>query len=84
MQLNVFSIFDKKAKCYSNPFFMPHQGQALRAFADLVADKNSAIAKHPEDYSLNKLAEYNDVAGTFVPLTPEWIANAVDFVENIK
>lgn len=81
MKLNVYSIFDVKAQCYSNPFFMPHNGQALRAFSDLVCDEKSSINKHPEDYILYRLAEYDDVSGVFVGLKgPEFIANAVDFI----
>lgn len=82
MLLNVYSIFDVKAKIYSNPFFMSHNGQALRAFSDLVTDSKSMINKHPTDYMLYRLAEFDDNAGIFTALkNPEFLANAVDFVE---
>ena len=81
MKVKVFSIFDEKARIFSNPFFMPHAGEALRSFGDLVQDKSSRIAKHPEDYKLYHLAEYDDCSGSFVSLNvPVFLANATEFV----
>jgi len=83
MLLNVYSIIDEKAKCYSAPFVMPHNGQALRAFGDLVQDKTSAIAKHPGDYRLYKLATWDDHSGQFSSSKPEFLAAAIDFIETL-
>lgn len=81
MKLYVYAIHDIKAICFSNPFFVAHDGIALRMFGDVVADKNTSIAKHPGDYKLYKLAEYDDVSGRFVSLdVPSFMANASDFI----
>lgn len=82
MKLKVFSIFDEKAQVYSNPFFMPHVGQASRSFGDLVSDTSTQVCKHPEDFKLYQLAEYDDVSGHFDSLkVPLFICNASDFKE---
>ena len=36
--LNVYSVYDSKARTYNTPFFMKQDGQALRAFIDLAND----------------------------------------------
>lgn len=83
MKLKVFSIFDVKAKVYSNPFFMPQSGQAMRAFGDLVVDEKSEVCRHPEDYSLFQVGEYDDNSGIFDKTfqVPVFLCKAVDFVD---
>lgn len=84
MELKVFSIFDEKAKVFSNPFYMGHNGQALRAFSDLVQDKQSSIAKHPGDYKLYLLGTFNDVSGKFTSLNEtEFLAHASDYIADV-
>jgi len=80
MVVKVFSIFDVKAKAFGSPFFMHHNGLALRAFSDLCADDKTAVFKHPEDYKLYCLGEFDDCSGALVSLPqPEFMSNAVDF-----
>lgn len=82
MVIKVFSIFDEKAQVFSNPFFMPHTGMATRAFSDLVNDGQSNVAKHPSDFKLYQIGEFDDVAGllTAVP-QPVFVNSAIEFVE---
>ena len=56
----IFSVFDSKAELYLTPFFMKTKGEAVRGFEDVANDKNSAIGRHPEDYTLFELGEYDD------------------------
>lgn len=85
MLLQVFSIFDVKAKCFGQPFFMSHNGMALRAFSDLVGEKGTNVNKHPEDFKLYKLGEYDDNSGELTSLEqPDFLANASDYLENVK
>lgn len=58
-----FSIYDAKAECYGPPFFAPAVGQAVRHFGDLCRDPQSSIAKHPDDYRLYKIGEFDDSTG---------------------
>lgn len=83
MKLKVFSIFDDKAKVYSNPFFMPQSGQAMRAFGDLAVDNTKEIFRHPTDYSLYQVGEYDDASGIFDASfsKPVFLCKAIDFKE---
>lgn len=60
MKLKVFSVLDTKGDCFMTPFFMSATGQAVRAFADLVNDAQSMVARHPEDYRLACIGEFDD------------------------
>nr|QJB19262.1 MAG: nonstructural protein [Microvirus sp.] len=75
----VYSVMDEKAKAYAQPFFLEHDGMALRAFNDVANDPQSNICKHAADFTLWKLGEFDDVSGIFRSVKPEFLAKAVDF-----
>lgn len=60
-----FTIYDSKAEAYLSPFFMQSKGQALRAFQDAAQDKETQFAKHPSDFTLFEIGEYDDSTGIF-------------------
>lgn len=64
MILKVFTIFDAKGLAYSRPFFEGATGSAVRSFIDEVnsTNANSALAAHPEDYTLFEIAEFDQVS----------------------
>lgn len=70
MTLKVFAVYDSKAMCYGVPFFMGTIGSAVRAFSDLAADKQSSVAKHPSDYILFQIGEFDDSKGGLVAVSP--------------
>lgn len=79
--LNVYSVFDSKALTYNDPFFLRQDGQAIRAFIDLVNDNRTHVAKHPEDYSLFLIATFDEEDGYIEALqTPKCLAKAWELV----
>lgn len=82
MTLNVYCIMDIKADGYGTPFFMLRDGMALRAFTDLVNDRNTTVSRHPDDYKLVCIGEYDDVSGRLMPLDQfRSLGFASDFVQ---
>lgn len=80
MKTKGFSVFDLKADVYGVPFFMPSVGVARRTFFDLVKDQSTTISKHPEDFALFHVGEFDDNVGVFVPLSrPELLCRAMEF-----
>lgn len=67
-KLQIFAVYDKKALAYNNPFYYHQKGQALRGFEDAINDTQSPFSKHPEDFSLFHLGEFNDTTGVITPL----------------
>lgn len=70
MKLSGYTIYDFKALTYHSPFFCVADGVATRMFSDLVNDRQSNISRHPTDYSLWYIGEYDDRAGAMVPASP--------------
>lgn len=61
----VYCIYDEKAKLYNDPFYMVNHGVATRTFSDMVHNPETVINKHPTDYHLYYLGEYDDETATF-------------------
>lgn len=60
MKLNVYAIFDHKAKFYACPFYQQNDAVALRTATDLLANPETEVARHPADYAMFKLGTYDD------------------------
>jgi len=81
MKMKVFSVFDSKASAYLQPFFMVTKGTAIRAFSDLVNDEKHQFGKHPEDFTLFELGEWEDMTNSWEMLAaPHAIGVGVEFV----
>lgn len=85
MILKVFAVRDTKAEAFLQPFFSNSVGNALRAFGDAAVDKNCPFNKHPEDYILYEVGEYDDsTAGLGALEIIRMLACASDFVNREK
>lgn len=66
MKLLVFAVRDVKAEAFLPPFFMKTNGMATRAFMDEVNREKSSFGEHPEDFSLFRIAEFDEESAAFV------------------
>lgn len=64
MILKIFSVYDSKATAYIAPFFLPATAMALRNFRDCGENPEHAFNRHPGDYTLYELGEFDDGTGT--------------------
>lgn len=78
----MFAVFDDKSKAFEPPFCMSTIGLATRAFSDSVNNPESPWHRHPEDYTLFHLGEF-DTSSAAVNLfeTPTSIGLAQQFKE---
>lgn len=74
--MKVFSIFDKKAEIFNTPFFQLNDRVAVRSLCDLCADSRSFVSKHPEDYALYCLGDFDDRSGAIASAVPVIVAEA--------
>ena len=59
-----YAVFDRKAEMYSQPFLEIKDGTAIRAVQDIVINnKDHPFAKHPSDFSLHRLGEFDESTG---------------------
>lgn len=73
--LKVFALLDMKAGFFQVPFFMPSVGQAVRAVSDMAADQQTIIGRHPGDFELYQLGDWDDATAAFTPTPPQHIAD---------
>jgi hypothetical protein len=59
----IVEIFDKKMEEHQNCIVRQNRAIAIREFVDICKDKNSIIAKHPEDYKLIQLGVLDENKG---------------------
>lgn len=55
----LYSIYDTKTETYGIPVAYSKDGEALRAFMDLIDQGDSIYSKHPEDFALVYIGQYN-------------------------
>jgi hypothetical protein len=83
MNLEIFSVFDRKAKAFIPPFFLPNRNMALRVFTDSVNDPEHQFHAHPEDYSLFHLGDFDQESGLIDSFSSiDLVANAMNVVNS--
>ncbi|AZL82700.1 nonstructural protein [Apis mellifera associated microvirus 2] len=82
MFFRMVAVKDTRVSSFMIPQATTHIAGTLRAWTDSVRDPQTDFAKHPEDYELWHLCDFDDETGLFHPLPngPERIARALDLV----
>lgn len=81
MNLKICSVFDSAAGVFGRPFFVPSTAVAVRSFRDEVMrdEIHNDLHKHPNDFVLYQLGEFDDNSGGFVVLDrPGVLHRAID------
>lgn len=79
MTQKVFTVYDSKVGAYMQPFFMRSKGEALRAFESAVNDPQTMFCKHPQDYVLFEIGEYDELHGLLIPHSaPQSVVVAIE------
>lgn len=76
MIMHAYAIYDRKALIYHMPYFAITNAVAVRTLSDAVSDPNSTFSRHPNDYVLYDVGEFDDSNGLFKPSSP--IVHVID------
>jgi len=60
MKINMYSVYDDKAKVYSQPFTAINDEVAQRIMKNCVDNPEHNYALNPEDYKLFKISSFDD------------------------
>lgn len=71
MNVEMFTIYDTKVLVFSAPFFAANIGTAIRIVQDTLRDRDTALARHPNDFVLYCLGSFNSQTGELTPRKPE-------------
>lgn len=80
MRYKVVCIRDRAIDAYGVPVFVASIGSAIRSFTDEInrAAEDNQMYKHPEDFDLYSLGEFDGDSGTFECERPRQIAVGKD------
>lgn len=86
-KMKIYSIYDTKAEAYMQPWYARTKGEALRSFEQAVNDPQSQLSKHPSDFTLFELGEFDEQMGILTPnLSKYALGTAIEFKkqENLR
>lgn len=78
--LKCFSVFDKAVGAFGRPFYTASRGEAMRVFMDAVNEDKSPFNKHPEDFLLFDVGEFEEGTGIFSSREPEKVISALECI----
>lgn len=70
MKQKIYSIFDKVAEVFNQPFFMQNENMARRAYLNLAQDDTTTIGMNHNDFVLFEIGEFNDQTGIIESVPP--------------
>lgn len=76
MRMVICAVRDAKAEVFMQPMFFQAPAQARRAFGDAVNDPKTDFGRHPEDYTLFALGEWDEFEGK-IEMYPQAVSLAV-------
>lgn len=65
--MKIFSMYDRKAGYYIQPFSETSTVAALRGFEVAVNDAKSTFGRFPDDFELHELASFDSNTGELIP-----------------
>lgn len=78
---SIVAIYDQKASLYSNAVCLDSVGVAKRQFSDQINDPSTPFGKHPHDYTLMEIGQFDDQSGIITALSkPNLICNGHELV----
>lgn len=80
MIIKMFSVLDQKTGVFSHPFYEVTTGSAIRAFTDTVQTKDHPFNRHPDDYSLYFIGEYDDATASINGMIPQVLVTAMNVI----
>lgn len=82
-RLKVVAIYDSKAEAFLRPQMVRTRGEAIRILSDTVNKEDSLLHKHPGDFTLFEVAEFDERTGRYHPLDAFVnLGCAIEFVES--
>lgn len=81
--LYVLAVHDMALDAYMRPIFVPHRNSGIRAFQDEVNRAGSEMNRHPEDYNLYHLGEWDEQTSRFTNMrdVPELLIRGKDAIK---
>jgi len=80
MKIQLYAIFDMASGIYEKPFFSTADDLVRREFLNVATSAETPISKHPKDYSLWRLGNFDDNTGLVQNETNECLCTALEII----
>lgn len=81
----LFAVKDKSMDTFLSPQAIPHHAQALRQWEEMCNDPSTSFCKHPKEFALYELGEFNVDTGRLTSLeVPHLLSNASDVKRSVE
>ena len=64
----LFCVYDSQTTMFGPPILGINKGDVIRQFTVLVNDGQSQFSKHPMDFALFEIGDYDELTGAIVTL----------------
>lgn len=82
MRHSIYSVKDKAANAYLQPFFTVNEATAIRSLRAVLADPQHTFAQNAKDFSLYLVGHFHDDDGMVLPLAePNFVVNLETLME---
>ena len=82
MKNGIFSIYDTKLQAYLAPFTAANNQVAIREFSQYANREGSPFQKHPADYQLIRVGDWDDDSGLPTPQDHVNLGFASEYIQN--
>lgn len=72
--MKAFAAEDVKLGIFLAPMFFLHTGQALRTWEELVNDPKTVMGRHPMDFRLVEIGDFDDANARLEACSPHVVA----------
>lgn len=81
MNVQLYTLLDRKTGSYSNPFVFQHEAIMTRSMSEMVNDPSTSFHKYHADYDVYWLASFDAASGLIIPGERTFLANLSSFKE---
>jgi hypothetical protein len=78
MELQLYSLYDKKTQVFTPPMSFHNDEHAQRDLRNEITSKGGLVAKFPEDYELYNVGSWNDHDAAMGVLSPVRLVCRID------
>ena len=80
MIVNLYAVYDSASGVYDGPFPGQADAKMVQKFGDMAKNPETEVGKHPDCFTLFKVATWNDGTGEVVDLVSERLCNGAEII----
>lgn len=83
MITRLYSMYDRRMREYGQIATAKNDESITRGISDSIRGSNSVVEKHPGDFDVYIVGEFNDETGEVVRLVPRLVCNVGEYLREV-